>query len=105
MLNNRDGGRVALAGFLYQIVGSLGWKARACAPWSGTTSDSDELEGLLELVRSAELMQEQFGQDAVLRLQRLGLDTNDKCVIAQFKYSLKAKLSVTIQAHRRWQAA
>ena len=83
MSNTRNGGRSALAGYLYQIVGVLGMKAWAHC--SNASSDSEELEALLKLVRNGELRHEHLGQDAAL--QQLGIDSDDECALVQFKFS------------------
>jgi len=85
MPNTSDGGRTALAGFLYQIVGLLGMSAYAhCADAS---SSSAELDALLTLVRTGELRHEYLDTDAVLR--QLGIDSDDECVLVQFKVQFK----------------
>jgi hypothetical protein len=80
-----DGGRNALAGFLYQLVGVLGFKARATVrPVSG----DEGLDALLEIVRNGQIEVEAFGQDAVIR--RLGLSGDEDFVLVQFKFSASA---------------
>jgi energy-coupling factor transporter ATP-binding protein EcfA2 len=77
-----DGGKWALAGFLYQIVGTLSITARAL---TGIRNDNawDEVDALVALIGNGGGLQthhEQLGQDAVFT-------TRDQYVIAQFKYS------------------
>jgi len=83
MSDGYDGGRWALAGYLYQIVGILGMQAYAHC--SDVAPDSPELEALLRLVRIGQLYHEHLDQDAVLR--QLGIGSNDDYVLVQFKYS------------------
>lgn len=79
-----DGGRAALSGFLYQMVGVVGFRVWA---ETGPSNDStaQDVDILLKLVSEGELRHEEFGQDAVLR--HLGITGEDKCVLFQFKYS------------------
>jgi len=88
MSNGYDGGRRALAGYLYQIVGVLGMQAYAHC--SDVALDSPELEALLRLVRAGQLYHEYLDQDAVLR--QLGISSNDDYVLVQFKYSSQVPL-------------
>lgn len=77
-----DGGRVALAGFLYQIVGLLGLKATAHA--TGTAVDGAELDAVVTVDKDGLLSHEAYGQDAVLTTivgGEAGLS------LVQFKYS------------------
>jgi hypothetical protein len=83
MSNGFDGGQRALAGYLYQIVGVLGMQARAHG--SDSAPDSSELEALLSLVRTGQLLHEYLDQDAVLH--QLGIGGGDDYVLVQFKYS------------------
>jgi hypothetical protein len=83
MSNIRDGGVSALAGYLYQIVGVLGMKAWAHC--SDASSDSEKLDALLTLTRTAGLHHEHFDQDAVI--WQLGIESDDECVFVQFKFS------------------
>lgn len=93
MPSTHDGGRSALAGYLYQIAGAPGWVAGAHS-LSGRSSDSEELTAILELVVDAgQLSIEAYGQDAAVRLTQLGLEATDRYVLAQFKFSRKADLS------------
>jgi len=59
MSDGYDGGRWALAGYLYQIVGILGMQAYAHC--SDVAPDSPELEALLRLVRIGQLYHEHLG--------------------------------------------
>jgi hypothetical protein len=80
-----DGGRYALAGFLYQVVGVLGLRAMAsCRP---ATDGDDELDALISVLREGRIEHERFGQDAVLS-QVLG-DGEGLCLV-QFKFSLRS---------------
>lgn len=77
-----DGGRLALAGFLYQIVGLLGLSARARA--IPTSEDDPDLDALVTLVKNGRLLHEAYGQDAVVATVvggEAGLS------LVQFKYS------------------
>jgi hypothetical protein len=83
MSNAGNGGRSALAGYLYQIVGALGMKAEAHCP--DAPRGSDELDALLTLVGNGDLHHEYLDQDAVI--QKLGIESSDEYVLVQFKYS------------------
>lgn len=84
MATGCHGGKWALAGFLYQIVGMASIMARALAPAVISSGDeSDEVDALVALIGDGEELQaghEQLGQDAIFT-------TDDEYVIAQFKYS------------------
>jgi hypothetical protein len=82
MSKTTDGGRAALAGFLYQLLAVPGLTALAA---SGTdpSANGRELEWLLDVTRESELEPEQLEQDIVINL-KLG---SRKCVLAQLKYS------------------
>ncbi len=75
-----DGGRNALAGFLYQIVGALGLKAVAAAHSAG---GEEELDALVSVTKEARLEHEKFGQDVVLS-DLLG---DEGLTLVQFKFS------------------
>src|SRR5690348_12619191 len=84
------GGRSALAGYLYQMLGVLGIQA-----WAQTlepdSSTSPEFTAFLRLVNESQLVHEQYDQDAVLErraaLEHVGLREDDTCVLVQMKYS------------------
>ena len=59
-----DGGRRALAGFLYQILGIGGLRASVQA---SEADGRDELDALVTLVRNGRIEHEGFDQDAVIR--------------------------------------
>jgi len=87
MTDRRDGGRWALAGYLYQIVGLLSITAQVSSSMADSGDDeSDDISLLLDVgVGEANdaLVQahhEQFGEDALFQV-------GDKTVLAQFKYS------------------
>jgi hypothetical protein len=77
-----DGGRNALAGFLYQLVGVLGFRARAIVR---PVSTDEELDAVLEIVRNGTVELERLGQDAVIR--HLGLRGAGDFILVQFKFS------------------
>jgi energy-coupling factor transporter ATP-binding protein EcfA2 len=81
--NSIDGGRVALAGYLYQILGVCGMQARV--EGSGEVTPPDEISQVLELARNGTFGHEYLDQDGVLRT--LGVDGGDEYVLLQFKYS------------------
>lgn len=87
MSKKQDGGLWALAGYLYQVVGTL--SIPATIPDSTLSiQDHDRTDALLELTKVGEALctqPEQYGQDVVLDSQ---FDPNDECVLVQFKYSL-----------------
>lgn len=91
MSNIANGGVWALAGYLYQIVGTLSITART---FDSTTSSVDELDdidvlfNLLDVGEALEAHPERYEQDAILRNQ---FDKTDKCVIVQFKYSVSSR--------------
>ncbi len=76
-----DGGRWALAGFLYQILATAGLKASSQV---GESGDETDLNVLLKLVRNGRVKQEEFNQDAVIRSV---LEGQEGLVLVQFKYS------------------
>ncbi len=87
MPSGADGGRTALAGYLYQILGILGLRAQAHVTIQGqdTEADDGELRTLLRVVAQGRLEHEQDGQDAAVRWDEGG-DGNTLTLI-QFKYS------------------
>ena len=93
MPDGSNGGRWALAGFLYQIVGILGITARPGHELIPTTKAEDEIDVLLNLAdvgNSFQAYHEQYGQDGLLKFHRLKLNEKDKCILLQFKYSTKS---------------
>src|SRR6266487_2565095 len=95
---NRDeneGGQAALAGYLYQILGVCGLKAKLYRlHTSAEDTEADEvtsasdIEKLFSLVRGGSVQHEAYGQDAVIRrYQQLGIIEADQCILVQFKYS------------------
>lgn len=88
MSSRRQGGRWALAGYLYQIVGTLGITAGVL----GMNRQPDDDDGLLVVLRDAggllkQAQHEAGGEDALLQFGTLGLDESDDCVLLQFKCS------------------
>jgi len=83
-----DGGRTALGGFLYQIVGVLGLAAWADQPRPNPSRG--DVEELLAVVGGSRIGHEVFGQDAAL-LQQLGVSGQDTCALIQFKYSAQSR--------------
>lgn len=82
----RNGGRIALSGFLYQIVGTLGLRAFATQRGpEGSTSDDDELSLLVALTQNGTIEHECV-EDAKLKGE-MGLDGNFLKSLVQFKYS------------------
>jgi hypothetical protein len=79
MPRNRDGGRTALAGYLYQMVGALGM--RAWADCSEDAPDATEIEAFIGLVQDGEVEHEYLDQDVGLQLQ------TGELVLVQFKFS------------------
>jgi hypothetical protein len=80
MVNGQDGGRWALAGFLYQIVGMLSMVARASQPAEFSRKNGgDEVDSLLTLP-DVQTHHERF-EDAAF------ISVDDECVLVQFKYS------------------
>jgi hypothetical protein len=77
-----DGGRAALAGFLYQIVALLGMTVRAFQ--GGQARDSDELETLISYAKDRQIAHESLGQDAVIYSD---CDPGEGIALVQFKYS------------------
>jgi hypothetical protein len=77
----QDGARGALVGYLYQLVGVAGLRARATV-CKGTAESLDCV--LLNWIQQGPLLHEVFGQDAVVRLNSQGV------VAVQFKYSWKS---------------
>lgn len=86
VLDNRGitGGQRAFAGFLYQIVGTLG--LRAWAECRDQTSPGGPVEGLLDFVLAGELHHELDENDAFVR-SLAGSQRSDRILI-QFKFSL-----------------
>ena len=79
-----DGGRNALAGFLYQIVGVLGLKANA-SPYK-IHNGEQEIDALVTVATTGRLEHESLCQDAVL--SNMG-ETGEELSLIQFKFSLK----------------
>ena len=78
-----DGGRAALAGFLYQLVGTLGlatWISDCVPP----SADDGQLDALIQLPNDAILTPEQLNQDLAIQL---GLNGSRGIILVQFKYS------------------
>jgi hypothetical protein len=84
MPRGQDGGKWALAGFLYQILGTASITARASSPIPiSDLSELDEIDALLiTLVDDGEGLQAQHE-----RLQDAIFTKDDKCVIVQFKFT------------------
>jgi hypothetical protein len=76
-----DGGRSALAGFLYQILGVSGLRASIR---SGATEDPSDLDLLVTLVRNGRIEHEAFDQDAVITSL---VEGDGGISLVQFKYS------------------
>jgi hypothetical protein len=87
MSNERDGGIWALAGYLYQIVGTLGIIARISS--LATDPNADDVLVNLHSVGGYFLQarHESGEQDALLRFRSLKLEENDDYVLLQFKCS------------------
>jgi len=82
-----DGGRLALAGFLYQMMGVHALQATACI--TTIVEDAEELTVLLRPLRAgASLLHESMGEDAAI-VTKQALDDVDEQIFIQFKYSLK----------------
>ena len=77
-----DGGRNALAGFLYQIIGVLGLKASAS--YHTPNDGEDDLDALVSIVKDARVDHERFGQDTVLSVV---LENGEGLSLVQFKFS------------------
>jgi GTPase SAR1 family protein len=88
MSNNSDGGKWALAGYLYQVIGMVSITARASTPIVISRDGSDELvDAVISFEDVGEGLQayhERFGQDVVF-------EQGDECVIVQFKYSTSGR--------------
>jgi hypothetical protein len=82
-----DGGRNALAGFLYQIIGVLGLKASAS--YYTPNQGEDDLDALVSIVKDACVHHERFGQDAVLSNV---LENGEGLSLVQFKFSRQSPL-------------
>ena len=87
MADKQDGGRWALAGYLYQIVGMLSIPAHVSnLALKSRDSGTDDVDVLIDLDVSGsddaliEAQHEQFGEDALFR-------KGDKGVLVQFKHS------------------
>jgi hypothetical protein len=77
----QDGARDALVGYLYQLVGVAGLRARATL-CEGTAESLDCV--LLNWIQQGSLLHEVFGQDAAVRLD------GQRVVAVQFKYSRRS---------------
>src|SRR5258708_17757231 len=77
-----DGGRAALAGFLYQIVGLLG--LRATVRGTGAAGDESDLEALVKLITDGRASHEGYGSDVLLKSL---LEGEAGLSFVQFKYS------------------
>lgn len=94
MAQGRDGGRAAIAGFLYQVVGVLGFQAHAYDGNSTPDTGGHEVSLLVQRIQSAAAVtQERFDQDALIELSGgsiAGQNENqaqDAWDLVQFKYS------------------
>jgi hypothetical protein len=95
-VSGNDGGRAALAGFLYQLAASAALVAHASVPQQGNVGD--DLNLLVALARSGNVVGEAFNQDVVVRF--LGLTNSDECALVQVKFSQNpsAKLDLSDMA-------
>ncbi len=79
-----NGGRAALGGFLYQMIGILGLKT-----WAEIFFDdplnSPELDALFKTVVDGSLLHELHDQDGVIN--KFGITQEDECIFFQFKYT------------------
>ena len=83
MVNGQDGGKWALAGFLYQIVGMLSMVARASQPAEfSCESGETEVDSLLTLPDVGGRVQGYHE-----RFEDAAFTADDECVLVQFKYS------------------
>lgn len=84
------GGIWALAGYLYQIVGTLDITARLSSVPHRLGTDSDEVLVALKDVGGyfEEAQHERGGEDALLCFRKLELTDADCCVLLQFKCSV-----------------
>jgi hypothetical protein len=78
-----DGGQVALIGFLYQIMGTIG--LRAWADCRTIPVENADLDALLGIIHDGNVYHETADADALAH--RLGLDQPGVSVLIQFKYS------------------
>ncbi|MCL5952222.1 MAG: hypothetical protein M1132_10965 [Chloroflexi bacterium] len=91
MTDGQDGGRWALAGFLYQLVGTLSVAVPIGAASNVPITDLKNIDLLLSIRNMGtpiRIHPEQLGQDAVFT-------SGDECVIAQFKYSADANSTIS----------
>jgi hypothetical protein len=96
MSSRSDGGRAAIAGFLYQIVGVTGLQAIAFGGQSDHSTATDhEISILVQRIKDAtSVTHEQYDQDAVVKLiasidASAGDDvTRDSDLLVQFKFSV-----------------
>ena len=82
MASQEDGGKAALAGFLYQILGFVGLKASVQC--SRDYNKGDGLDVLIRVVRDGRTEHEASGQDVVIRSI---LEAGEGLTLVQFKYS------------------
>lgn len=88
MPSGSDGGRVALAGFLYQMIAVYG--LQAAAEGAKIKEGHGELTAIMHpLPERAKIVHESLGQDAVIRTLS-GIEGIDEYTLVQFKYSLPA---------------
>lgn len=87
-----EGGRWALAGYLYQVVAMLGLTAYAERS-SGLAAESDEMDVVLRLMREGNVSLEQYDADALLHSSELGDD--EGCLLFQVKFSTKPNRTIT----------
>lgn len=81
-----DGGRVALAGFLYQMIAVFG--LQAAAEGASIVEGPDALTAIMHPLRERVLFtHESLGQDAAIRMLP-GIEGVDEYTLIQFKYSL-----------------
>jgi len=81
----RDGGRIALSGFLYQTLGVLGIVAAGTC--EGADFDDPGLNALLRITRRADVSGEGFDQDAFMVDSSTGAIVERRAILAQFKFS------------------
>jgi hypothetical protein len=89
-----DGARDALAGYLYQIIGAFGLKARAI---DGADEKSELLCTLFIEAERARVMHEVHGQDVLIRREEADHNSG---VAVQFKFSRQATAEIPLNELR-----
>lgn len=109
-VNRNEGGRSALAGYLFQILGTYGVAVQVFAEVRDAADDPD-ITAVVAVEGRNYVLHEPFGQDVgIIRQDAQG---NQRCSLLQFKYSKQhppesispsdlEKIAATLENSKRW---